>query len=85
MPDDSSDAQASRLRRLQRIADALAVPVGALYESEDMAADRIDGACRDDARAMLMAFVRIRDPEQRRACLSYARAIVSGEEGAAGD
>lgn len=75
MPKDDFGVGASRLRLLRRIAETLDVPVTALYEPQRAEADRFEAALREDAKALLAAFVGIRDPERRRACIAYVTKI----------
>ncbi len=78
MPADDFGVGASRLRLLTRIAETLDVPVSALYEPEGSQADRSNHRLRAEARALLAAFVSIRDPERRRACIAYVTAVAQG-------
>lgn len=78
MPTDDSGYRASRLRLLRRIAETLDVPVSALYDPQRAEAARFDGdALRKDAKALLAAFVGIRDPERRRACIAYVTKVAT--------
>lgn len=80
MPDDDHGPDGTRLRILHRIADALEVPASALAAPDPVRPGGAGAISPREVAAMLTVFMRIRDPEQRRACLDHVIAVANDGE-----